>query len=282
VLQEKWKKIGFAQRKENDTIWKEFRVLCDTFFEKKKGFYTARNQLLKVSKELKEKLIEKAKEIQKEDSWKETTAKFIALQEEWKKIGKTFQKDEQKLWQKFRGACDTFFNRKKEHFKEQDAAQEENLQLKLKLIEDIKAFQLSGKTGEDIKVLKEFSTLWNSIGHVPRKYMDETRDAYKKILDERFGILKKIGEDHAKLSYEMRIDMLKNAPDSKNLVKKEISMLRDKIRRLQTKANQYENNMNFFGKSAGAIALKNEVEKKVKATHREIQDIKKKLTLLHK
>jgi len=279
-LQEKWKTVGFAAKKENEEVWQEFRGLCDLFFDKKKAFYETRNADLKVAQTTKEALIEKAKELQNSTDWRGTTQEFIKLQTEWKSVGSTFQREEQKLWQKFRAACDTYFNSKKEHFKDIDAAQDENLALKKKLIEDIKNFELTKKVQEDVKVLKEFSSQWNSIGYVPKRNIQELGDSYRAALDEKYKVLNVARSDASVSNYENRVEKLKSGPDGENQIRKEKRLLRDKIDRLQKRVNQYENNLGFFGHSKGAQDLKKDVEKKVEQTHREIKEIKKKLRLL--
>ncbi len=280
ALQEKWKTIGFAQKKENEEVWQEFRGLCDLFFDKKKSFYETRNVSLREHQTAKEALIEKAKELQESTDWKKTTAAFIDLQEKWKKVGATFQREEQKLWQKFRAACDTYFNTKKAHFKDIDAAQDENLIEKQKVLADIQSYSLTDNSGEDVKVLKELSAKWNSIGFVPRKNVDEINGAYRAALDEKYKKLNVAREDASVSNYETRVEMLKNAPDGEHQVRREKRLLRDKVDRLQQRVNQYENNMGFFGHSKGAEAMKKEVEKKVEVASREIREIKKKLRLL--
>lgn len=280
ALQEKWKTIGYAQKKENEEVWQEFRGLCDLFFDKKKAFYETRNASLKENQVAKEALIEKAKSLQESRDWKKTTAALIDLQDKWKKTGPTFQREEQKLWQKFRAACDTFFNAKKDHFKDIDAAQGTNLIEKKKIVEELQGFTLTDKPGDDVKALKEISAKWNAVGYVPRKNADEINGAYRAALDEKYKKLNIAREDASVINYETRVEMLKNAPDGEHQVRREKRILKDKIDRLQQRVNQYENNMGFFGHSKGAEALKKEVEKKVEVTTREIREIKKKLRLL--
>lgn len=280
AVQTKWKTIGYAQKKENEEVWQEFRGLCDLFFDKKKAYYESRNISLKENLVKKEELIEKAKELQESTDWKKTTASYIDLQNKWKTAGATFQKEEQKLWQKFRAACDTYFNTKKDHFKEQDAAQDENLIEKQKVLAEIQAYKLTDKQGEDVKILKELSAKWNSIGYVPRKNVDEINGAYKTALDEKYTVLKVAREDASVANYGSRVERLKGTADGENQMRKEKRLLKDKLERLQQKVNQYENNIGFFGHSKGAEALKKDVEKMLEITKREIGEIRKKMRLL--
>ena len=119
--------------------------------------------------ELKTKLCEKVEAIKDSTDWKITTDKIISYQKEWKKIGPAPKKFSNKVWQRFRSACDTFFNNRSVHLKGINSEQEKNLELKKALIEEVKRFNLSGDTEKDIESLKEFQTRWAEIGFVPIK-----------------------------------------------------------------------------------------------------------------
>ncbi|MEO0404640.1 MAG: DUF349 domain-containing protein, partial [Bacteroidota bacterium] len=110
ALQSKWKEIGFANKKENEEAWQEFRGLCDLFFERKSSFYELRREKQQLAKDKKLALIAKAEEIKESTDWKSTGNALIKLQEDWKKVGPAAQRDEQSLWGQFRAACDHFFN----------------------------------------------------------------------------------------------------------------------------------------------------------------------------
>jgi len=279
AIQDKWRSIGFAQKKENDLIWDEFKSLCDIFFERKKQFYAVRHEEFAVNRDKKEKLIEKALSLQNDTNWDVTAKAFINLQKDWKNAGNTFQKDEHKLWLKFRTACDFFFEKKKEHFEKQDTEQSENLKAKLDLIEEVKAFQLSGNVNDDMQMLKKFSEKWNAVGPVSEKKNYQLNSTYGEIVNKKISDLIANGEQQATLSYEQKIEVLKTAPNGSSLIEKENSFLRKKIEKLQQEVNQYENNLGFFANSKGSNPLIEEVKKKVKDAETEIAAIKKQLQL---
>ncbi len=277
LAQQRWKTIGFAPKKENEAVWQEFRGLCDLFFQKKHEYYEKRKEEQIGNKAKKEALIEKAKELQDSEDWRNTTEAFIQLQKEWKSIGSTAQRDEQRLWSSFRGACDKFFKRKEENFANMGAIQEENLRLKQQLIEEIEKFEISGNRNQDLEQLREFSKRWKEIGFVPKKDLSAIFDAYNKAMDKQYDLMKLKTEEKSIINYKRRIESLKDDP-SGNTIKREKRLLRDKIERLQKRVLQYENNMNFFS-GKGAEAMRKDVERKVQSSKREIEEIKKKLQM---
>jgi len=277
-FQKDWKLVGFAPKKENEEVWQEFRGLCDLFFDKKHQFYETRKEEQLINKAKKEALIEKAKKLQDSESWRETTDAYIQMQKEWKAIGNAAQREEQSLWTAFRGACDKFFKRKEDNFANMSEIQEENLRLKIELIKEIESFEVSGNRNKDLEQLREFSTRWREIGYIPKKDLSSIFDRYNKAMDSKYDTMKLKTEEKSIINYKQRIETLKGKDPSGNDVKREKRSLREKIERLQKRVTQYENNMNFFS-GKGAEAMKKDVDRKIRASKREIEEIKKKLQM---
>lgn len=118
-LQKQWRTIGFAPKKDNNTIWERFRKACDAFFEAKHTFFKTLKEDLSENLKIKTELVERAEALRESEAWKEATDELIALQAKWKETGAVPQKLSNELWAKFRGACDAFFERKATHFAEQ-------------------------------------------------------------------------------------------------------------------------------------------------------------------
>jgi hypothetical protein len=276
--QEEWKTIGWAKKKENEEVWQEFRGLCDLFFAKRKEQMDQKRSAYKENKDKKEALISKAKELQDSTDWKAATDTLKKLQESWKTAGAADPREEQKLWQRFRSACDVFFTRKKEHFGDVAGQQQENLRLKQEMLVEMENTALSGNKNEDLALLKSYSERWHALGFVPKDHIKEVMDKYNQLLDVKYGQLNADRAEREITAFRSRVDAIKNQGGDQ-AVKKEKFNLRDKLDRLQAQIKQYENNMGFFtGK--GADAMKKEIEKKIKATEREIDEVKKKLEMM--
>lgn len=279
-LQNEWKTIGFGPRKENEDIWKEFRASCDAFFETKKSFFdTIRSQFDEVA-EKKQALIQKIEAIKTSTEWKATTEKIVALQKEWKTLGNAGHKFEQKLWKEFRAACDHFFNAKQAHFSEQDQALAGNLTAKNELIEKIKTTVLPEDKKEALALLRDFAAAFNAIGFVPMKEKDNVFQAYREALNGHYEKLKLEGAEQDRMMFQAKMDTLKTSPNADKALAREKSDLNEKMNQLKSDILQYENNLGFFAKSKGADALRKEVENKIAAAHRKIEDIKNKIKLL--
>lgn len=279
-IQDTWKNIGFGPKKENEEIWKEFRAVCDSFFEEKSKFYESINAVYEKVAVKKQKLVEQVESLKSSTDWKNTSQQIIGLQKEWKNLGSAGRKNEQRLWKAFRGACDSFFNAKQKHFEEMDKQNETNLAAKESIIEQIISFELPSDKNEAIQKLKEFSTSFSEAGKVPFKDKDRVYEAYKAALDGHYTKLKLEGQEKEKVMFQARLDTLAASPNASKLYDKEKQDLRNKISEIKSEITQYENNLGFFANSKGANALKEEVERKIKTAYTKIESLKRKLKLI--
>jgi hypothetical protein len=278
-FQEKWKSIGFGPKKENEAIWQEFRQQCDTFFSKKKEFFGSIQEKYNEIGEAKKKLIDQALALKESTDWKETSEKLIQLQKKWKASGHAGQRLEQKLWQDFRGACDSFFNSRQKHFEQQDKELETNLIAKQDIISKIETYELPENKQQALNDLKEFTSAFNAVGKVPMKAKDSIYHAYKAAIDKHYGKLKLEGAEKDKVMFQARLETLQGSPDAGKLLSRERSDIRQQIEKLKAEIMQLDNNLGFFARSkgAGADALRKEVEGKINAAQNRIEALKTKL-----
>lgn len=279
-FQDRWKNIGFGTKKENEELWLAFRQECDAFFGKKKAYFDELRSKYDHVAEAKKKLVERVNSLKESTEWKQTTDAILRLQQDWKKLGNAGQRMEQVLWKEFRGACDSFFNAKQKHFEEQDKQNEVNLAAKLDVIAKIEAYVLPEDKKQALNDLKEFSAAFNAVGKVPFKEKDSVYNAYKQAIDAHYTKLKLEGEEKEKAFFQAKLDSLKASPNADKAIDRERRDYQTKIEQLKQDILQYENNLGFFANSKGADTLKKEVESKINAAKRRIDEFKMKLKLL--
>ncbi len=278
---EEWKKLGYGPKKENEQVWNEFRAALNKFYGKKREFFGDLKKTHKTNKDKKVAIIEKAEAIANaaHESWDEVTKQVLQLQKDWKEAGHIEQWEENKLWKKFREACDKFFNNKREHFSSRDTEQAENLAKKEELIKRIEAFTPSGKTDEDLRQLRDFAAEFKNIEHVPIRDKNRIWDRYKKALDSKYDAMKLESSNLHLEKFRSNVEMLSQSEEAGNLLRKEKSMIKEKINKLQATISQYENNLGFFRNSKNMGGLLQEVEQNLTRAKEEIEMLKKKLKL---
>lgn len=117
-MQNEWRSIGFAPKKQNQQIYEEYRALCDAFFKAKTQFYKTMRDVFGENLKRKRELIAKAQELFDSETWQDATEAMVALQREWKTIGPVARKYSDELWKKFTEICDGFFEKKRGVMKE--------------------------------------------------------------------------------------------------------------------------------------------------------------------
>lgn len=259
ALQEEWKTVGFGPKKENEDIWHDFRTQCDLFFSEKKKYYDLLNKDYEINRAKKEELCEKAEGLQGNSNWKDTADKLVKFQQKWKEIGSAGQKYEQKLWTRFRGACNAFFDAKKQHFSGQDEKLSENLKLKEDMLQKIESTKFSDDKEANLTLIKSLSKEWNAIGHVPRKDMEKINAAYNALIDKKFEELNIDKEELEYSKFITRVQSYLSQEDYEFLIRKEKRFLDDKIKELEHQVIQYENNLGFFANSKGADKMLKDV-----------------------
>lgn len=280
--QKDWATTGHAARKDNDNAYKEFRAACNAFFAKKKEFYGQLKEQNKAGQDAKTKLIEAAEALKTQTNWRDTTDALIDLQKQWKDSPSAGNKEDQKLWLRFRAACDFFFEAKKEYYATLDERQAENLKAKQEFIAKIEAFELSGDKSKDLAALKVFNEEWRNLGPVPRKEIDNVNNAYKAALDAQYDKLKMSKTEKVLTKFKDKVESLSQGEGGSRLLEQERRTVQETIKKIKETIDQYENNLGFFGNSKGADALKQGVLKSIEKAKEELAIWETKLKQLPK
>jgi hypothetical protein len=117
-LQAEWKAIGPVTRGHEKAVWERFRTACDKFFTRRQEDLKERKHEWSENLAKKEALIAEAEQLAQSTEWDKAAARIKQLQAEWKKTGPVRKNKSEVVWQRFRAACDTFFER----FKTRDQA----------------------------------------------------------------------------------------------------------------------------------------------------------------
>ena len=179
AIQAEWKAIGHVPKISMD-INKRFHEVCNEFFEKRREHYKIRSDARKDSRKRKEDLSAQAEALKDSEDWGTATDAMKRLQADWKAAGPCERKKEEKLWERFSGACQHYFDRLNAHHDERDKERVGNYEKKLELCTELDAI-LADDTGGKKKTaiaLVELHNRFREIGPVPRKNQDEIRSRF--------------------------------------------------------------------------------------------------------
>lgn len=272
-----WKTIGPVPHETNESIWNEFKGCIDNFYRDKKEFFSQMRDEQNENYNKKVDLCLKAEAIAKREDWKNATNELIALQEEWKKIGNVSRKVSDKIWKRFRAACDEFFSKKNEYFKDIRKSEQENLAKKEAIIEELAAFSFGDDKEENLRVIKDYQRQWMEIGHVPIKEKERLQKAFRSVIDGHFERLKISIREAQENAFREHVDHVRS---SGGRLSGERQALQEKIDKLRSNLQTWENNLGFFSNSKQADLLRAEFEKKLQGARQQIALLETKLKIM--
>jgi len=275
-----WKTVGQAPKKQNDDLWTRFKAAVDNFYNNKKEFFGKLKDEQVNNYNEKLNLCLQAEAIKNNQDWKRTTEDLIRMQQDWKKIGPVPKKYSDKIWKRFRAACDEFFNAKSEYFANIGLKEEENLKLKKELIEQIKNYSFGEDKNENLQVIKDFQRKWMEIGHVPIKDKNDLHNEFRDIINQNLDKLKISPVEKNTIGFKTKFESIAHNPGANQTIFKEKSFILTRINTLKNDIKLWENNIGFFANSKKANVLKDEFLNKIEKAKEDIKVLEEKLKFL--
>jgi len=275
-----WKSLGPVPQKVNNDIWTRFKTSLDNFFSVKKEYFDKLKEQQLHNYNLKVELCMQAESLKTSTDWKKTTNDLIRMQGEWKKIGPVPKKHSDKIWKRFRAACDEFFSSKTSYFSNINAHEEDNLNRKIDVMKRLTEYQFSDDKNANLEVLKNFQREWTEIGHIPMKEKDKLQNDFRKLVNEHLDRLKISEVEISTLNFQTKFETLKNDPNARRVMTREREFLANKISKMKEDINLWENNIGFFAKSKSAAIVKEEFENKINRAKSELKVLEAKMKIL--
>ena len=192
-LHEQWKEYGPVAKEFRESVWERFKAATAQVNKKYQAHFEGLKEQQAENLAKKEALCVKveeiaAKEVAGSNEWNTLSREIEELQKEWKTIGFASKKENQKIYDRFRAACDQFYARKRDFYTDYKDSINTNLEKKIALCEA--AEQLKNST-EWKKVTDQFISLqkqWKEIGAVPRKKSELLWKRFRAACDEFFAL----------------------------------------------------------------------------------------------
>lgn len=186
-----WREIGPVPNENRTEIWDRFKEVTSTINKKHQEYFEGLREEQKSNLEAKKALCESAEEISSRvvttaKEWNKSSKEMIELQKVWKTIGFAPKKDNNKIYERFRAACDVFFSSKREYYQEAREDQQNNLQFKVDLCIQAEALKDSPEWKKATEELINLQKRWKEVGPVPRKQSDEVWKRFRAACDHFF------------------------------------------------------------------------------------------------
>ena len=191
-LHEQWKEFGPVAEEFRDSIWERFKAATSVINKKYQAYFEDQKEKQQENLEEKTKLCEMteaiaSKEVKSSNEWNTLSAEIEEIQKKWRTIGFATRKENQKIYDRFRAACDKFFERKREYYAQFKDTMNENMEKKLSLIEQAEALKDSKEWKKTTEALIALQKQWKEIGAVPRKKSEQLWKRFRAACDSFFN-----------------------------------------------------------------------------------------------
>lgn len=191
-LHEQWKEFGPVAKEKRDEIWNRFKAATAVINKRYQAHFEELKGQQAENLEKKEALCVRleeitSKEVKSSGEWNTISKQIEEIQAEWKKIGFATKKENQKIYDRFRAACDAFYARKRDFYTEFKDNMNENMEKKLDLIRQAEELKLSTEWKKATDQFISLQKQWKEIGAVPRKKSEQLWKKFRAACDEFFA-----------------------------------------------------------------------------------------------
>ena len=191
-LHEQWKEFGPVAKEYRDQIWDRFKAATAVINKKYQAFFEDIKEQQAENLAKKSVLCEKVEEIAEREindsnEWNACSKEIEDIQKEWKTIGFASKKENQKIYDRFRAACDKFYGRKRDFYNEYKGSINANLEKKIALCEAAEALKSSTEWKKATDQFINLQKQWKEIGAVPRKKSEQLWKRFRAACDEFFA-----------------------------------------------------------------------------------------------
>lgn len=176
-LHQQWREIGPVAKELREDLWARFKAASTVINKRHQEHFEKLKAKEQENLEAKTAICEKIEAIDFSSlktfkDWDEMNKVVIGLQEQWKKIGFAPKKHNVKIFERFRAACDAYFEKKSEFYKTIKSEMEKNLEAKRALCEQAEALKDSTDWKDTTDKMIALQKEWKTIGPVARKHSD--------------------------------------------------------------------------------------------------------------
>lgn len=276
-LHRRWKKIGNLPQKDENDMWDRFKAATDAFNDRKTENIDQLREQEDKNYQKKLDIIEKANELKESEEWEQTHKEYQKLMDQWKAVGPVPKRKSGKIWKKFKGTMDEFYDRRRDHFKEVKEERKDNLKEKEDVLDQLKELKSHEDPIKAVELAKPLQEEFKKAGYVPIKHKNRMWKEYRETCDviyERFRATKSA----AQIVGKKNVDHY-SADDITDIKKKQdqANKLRKEIGRLSSELIQMKESLSYFKPSSKGSSLLDEVKSKIDKAEEDINKKEEKL-----
>ena len=190
-LHDEWRETGPVANEYKEALWERFKAASARINKQHQEFFERLKQEQVKNLELKSELCEKTEALSEQPytsrkEWNKAGERLMEMQKVWRTIGFAPKKDNTRIYERFRAACDKFFEAKREFYAGVKTEMDHNLQLKTEICEAAEALQNSEEWKRATEELIALQARWKEVGAVSRRYSDQIWKRFRAACDKFF------------------------------------------------------------------------------------------------
>lgn len=273
ALRKKYFDAGKLPYSKSEAIWKKFKDATKQFNQQKNKFYKQEKSSQQKNLQAKLDLIKIAESIKDSEDWETSTNTFKKIQSDWKKIGHVPRKFSDDIWNKFKTACNHYFDRYHNQKNALSDEQKEIVAKKNKFVESLKVDDYSTKDA-----VTNLMSAWNELGNTP-KGSRAVDIKFNKFVDHLLSKLSLDKSEIVLLKFKNIINGYLANNDNRKL-DSELIFVRKKIDESVREIQQLENNLSFFSNASDENPMVKKVHKNIETFKEGLKVWKAKLAYL--
>ncbi len=191
-LHEQWKEFGPVAKEYREQIWDRFKAATAVINKKYQAFFESQKEVQSENLAAKTALCEKieelcSREVKSSVEWNTLSKEIEEIQKTWRSIGFASKKDNQKIYDRFRAACDKFYENKRTFYTDYKDSMNANLAKKEAIIAEAEALKTSTEWKKATDQFINLQRQWKEIGSVPRKKSEQLWKRFRAACDEFFA-----------------------------------------------------------------------------------------------
>ncbi|GGF07975.1 DUF349 domain-containing protein [Hymenobacter cavernae] len=285
-LKNDWDAAGLVPRDKAEQMNKQFWAAYKGFFQHKNQFFKALDEEKNANLKRKLELCEQAEAALHNPNWEEGREIVIRLQKEWKLIGRVPEKQSDKVWNRFRTACDAFFDRKNQEVKqrEQQAQQVSSEQAAhLDRLADAVA-GLNVDNPGTLEAFRQHVAEWRTFEGAaagPRGAAERAEEKFQTLMGKYLDTVPGLSyAERNDLLFQLQVERLKASPDAQQQLYRKEQGLRREINELENDIATLQTNLDFFARSKNADQLRAEYQGRIDEAKTRIEGLKRQLKVV--
>ncbi|MHA6247892.1 DUF349 domain-containing protein [Pontibacter sp. CAU 1760] len=273
-LKEEWDAAGLVPKAYAEEVNKNFWGNYKAFFQHKNHFFKTLDEQKMQNLRLKTELCEEAESLKESTDWNSTKEKLIQLQKKWKTIGRVPDKHSDKIWQRFRAACNEFFDRKQATEQSHVAEVEKLSAEKLELCDTLAEQLAIPSTVGSLEEFEQYVSKWRALDKDNKRSSAKAEEKFLALMEKYLECVPSLSlQQRDELLVKLQVERIKHSPDAGQKLHQREQALKREITQLQNDIQTLRTNIEFFGRSKNADKLRQEYESRIVDAQKRIDQL---------